>query len=179
MEPDVWGFCVLLCFRYLLVQVEDVRGQEDEPQSNLAAQKALLPNLAGQEIKHQLTELFTPNKLKPRPPPESAAAEKKKKHGAPGCVDWAAGYMPRGRAEISDACRQAFTATCNLLLECTTFPVYLTEDEALALYTDIFSPTRQYPGNSTQHCEHLSVFRRVLVYTYAVYTLVIGVCSSE
>ncbi|CAK6953959.1 protein dopey-2 [Scomber scombrus] len=137
--------------RYLLVQVEDVRGEEEEPQPDLSTvsvdQKTLLTGIGGREIKDKLTELFTPNKLKHRStsisdtPLSAAPTEKKKERAHAGCLDWAAGYMPRGRAEISEACRQAFTATCHLLLECTTFPVYLSEEETLALHTDMFGLT--------------------------------------
>uniref|UniRef100_A0A8D0DCY6 DOP1 leucine zipper like protein B n=1 Tax=Sander lucioperca TaxID=283035 RepID=A0A8D0DCY6_SANLU len=134
---------------YLLVQVEDVGGPEEGPQSDLTAasvdQKTLLPGIGGREIKDKLTELFTQHKPKPRPTsdgqPLAAPTEKKKERGRVGCLDWAAGYMPRSRAEISEACRQAFTATCHLLLECTTFPVYLSEEETLVLHTDMFGHT--------------------------------------
>uniref|UniRef100_A0A7N8WNE0 DOP1 leucine zipper like protein B n=1 Tax=Mastacembelus armatus TaxID=205130 RepID=A0A7N8WNE0_9TELE len=108
-------------------------------------QKTVLTSIGGREIKEKLTELFTPSKLKTHPTPETqllvATTEKKKESGHLGCVEWAAGYMPRGRAEISEACRQAFTATCHLLLECTTFPIYLSEEEALALHADMFGHT--------------------------------------
>ncbi|XP_047456858.1 protein dopey-2 [Mugil cephalus] len=141
--------------RYLLVQVEDVRGPEEEPQPDLSSspvdQKVSLGVRGGREIKDKLTELFTPNKLKARSSPEAEAepsaapAEKKKEQrkerGRSGGLDWAAGYMPRGRAEISEACRQAFIATCHLLLESATFPVYLSEEETLALHADMFAET--------------------------------------
>ncbi|KAF7663060.1 hypothetical protein LDENG_00219490 [Lucifuga dentata] len=134
---------------YLLVQVEDVTVQEEVPQPELPAvsldQKTLLPTLGGREIKDKLSELFTPNKLKSRITSDTqlpvTPTERKKERGNVGCLDWGAGYMPRGRAEISEACRQAFTATCHLLLECTTFPVYLSEEESLDLYTDMFCHT--------------------------------------
>uniref|UniRef100_A0A671WGC6 DOP1 leucine zipper like protein B n=1 Tax=Sparus aurata TaxID=8175 RepID=A0A671WGC6_SPAAU len=132
---------------YLLVQVEDVRAPEEVAQPDLTAasldQKTLLTGRGGREIKDKLTELFTPNKLKSRSTSDAQlpAAPTEKKKGPMGCLDWAAGYMPRGRAEISDACRQAFTATCHLLLECTTFPVYLSEEETLALHADMFGHT--------------------------------------
>lgn len=129
------------------MQVEDVSGQENEPQPDLTTapvdQKTLLGGIGGQEIKDKLTELFTPHKRKTRLKSETPSTEKKKECRVLGSMDWAAGFMPRGRAEISEACRQAFTATCHLLLECTTFPVYLTEEEALALHTDMFSHTGQ------------------------------------
>ncbi|XP_030613760.1 protein dopey-2 [Archocentrus centrarchus] len=135
--------------RYLLVQVEDVRGPNEEPHSDPCAtsvdQKSLIASVGGREIKDKLTELFTPNKRKSRPSSEAqvsaASAEKKRDHGHSGCLDWAAGYMPRGKAEISEACRQAFIATCHLLLECTTFPVYLSEEETVDLHTDMFGHT--------------------------------------
>ncbi|CAG5865680.1 unnamed protein product [Menidia menidia] len=128
--------------KYLLVQVEDVKGPDEEPQRDPSSasvdQKFLLD---GQEIKNKLTELFTPNKLKARVHLQAFHSEKKKGREHSGCVDWAAGYMPRGKAEISEACRQAFVATCHLMLECTTFPVYLSEEETLALHTDMFGHT--------------------------------------
>ncbi|KAM3861725.1 protein DOP1B [Diretmus argenteus] len=144
--------------RYLLVQVEDVKGQEEQPQPDLTPvsvdQKTPLTGL------DKLAELFTPHKLKPRPttdaqlpaPPTDAQipappTERRKERGRVVCLDWGAGYMPRSRAEISEACRQAFTATCHLLLECTTFPVYLSEEESLVLYTDMFSDTGQDVGS--------------------------------
>lgn len=71
-------------------------------------------------------------------------------------MDWAAGYMPRGKAEISEGCRQAFMATCHLLLECTTFPVYLSEEETLALHTEMF-------GNTGSDMDELPVWLRSLM----------------
>ncbi|KAM6979247.1 protein DOP1B isoform 1-T1 [Tautogolabrus adspersus] len=147
--------------RYLLVQVEDVRGPEEVPQPDTTTppvdQNTVLPVTGGQEIKDKQTEQFTSTKLQPHPSsdtqPEAAPPEKKKVHG---CLDWAAGYMPRGRAEISEACRQAFTATCHLLLECTTFPVYLSEEETLALHTDMF-------GNTGREVDRLPVWLRSLM----------------
>ncbi|XP_051259827.1 protein dopey-2 isoform X2 [Dicentrarchus labrax] len=147
MSQCLQDILAFITTRYLLVQVEDVRGQEEAPQPELTValveQKSLMSNKGGQEIKDKLTELFTP-KLKARPTSDAqlsaAPIEKKKERGHLG-LDWAAGYMPRGKAEISEACRQAFTATCHLLLECTTFPVYLSEEETLALHNDMFGHT--------------------------------------
>lgn len=133
------------------MQVEDVRGPIEEPHPDLRAssvdQKSLLVNVGGREIKDKLTELFTPNKRKSRSSSDTrvsaASAEKKRDHGHSGHLDWSAGYMPRGKAEISEACRQAFIATCHLLLECTTFPIYLSEEETLAFHIDMFGHTGQ------------------------------------
>ncbi|XP_061925067.1 protein dopey-2 isoform X1 [Entelurus aequoreus] len=134
---DILAF---IAARHLLVQVEDVGRQEEKPQPTAPVDnKTLLLSLGGLEIKEKLTELFTPNKVKTQPGSDAKLSEKKKERGQ--CLDWAAGYRPRGRAEISEACRQAFTATCHLLLECTTFPVYLSEEETLDVHTDMFGQT--------------------------------------
>uniref|UniRef100_A0A3P9AY55 DOP1 leucine zipper like protein B n=1 Tax=Maylandia zebra TaxID=106582 RepID=A0A3P9AY55_9CICH len=125
------------------------RGPIEEPHPDLRAssvdQKSLMVNVGGREIKDKLTELFTPNKRKSHSSSDTrvsaASAEKKRDHRHSGHLDWSAGYMPRGKAEISEACRQAFIATCHLLLECTTFPIYLSEEETLAFHTDMFGHT--------------------------------------
>nr|XP_026654934.1 protein dopey-2 [Zonotrichia albicollis] len=50
-------------------------------------------------------------------------------------------------------CREAFSAACHLLLDCTTFPVYLSEDEMEHLYLSLFQgPGKNFPL--------LSIFRR-------------------
>ncbi|XP_028291637.1 protein dopey-2 [Gouania willdenowi] len=61
-------------------------------------------------------------------------------------VNWVGSYMPRGKAEISEACRKAFVATCHLFLESTTFPLYLSEEEAVVLNKEMFDDT----GNDIQ-----------------------------
>uniref|UniRef100_A0A1A8CSR2 Dopey family member 2 n=1 Tax=Nothobranchius kadleci TaxID=1051664 RepID=A0A1A8CSR2_NOTKA len=152
MSQCLQDILAFITTRYLMVQVEDVGEPDPEPQQDVSPtsvdQKSLLK---GREIKDKLTELFTPNKLKARVSWETqlpaAPTENKKDCGPGGCLDWAAGYMPRGRAEISEACRQAFVATCHLLLESTTFPVYFSEEEMLALHTDMFGPTDSHMGN--------------------------------
>lgn len=140
------------------MQVEDVK-TADIVQPNLLVaandQKTIVTSIGtGREIKDKLTGLFTPNKIKAATPPAAAPPaaappaltpppEDEPQAKNTGSLDWAGGYMPRGRAEISEACRQAFTATCHLLLECTTFPVYMSEEETMALHVDIFDHTGQ------------------------------------
>lgn len=142
----------LLHFRYLLVQVEDVTEPEETPESDTATslvdQKTRTASIGGREIKDKLTELFTPNKFKSSPKsnslPTEAPAKTIRDQENSGSLEWSVGYMPRGKSEISEACRQAFTATCHLLLEGTTFPVYLTEEETWELYTAMFDHTGQH-----------------------------------
>uniref|UniRef100_A0A8C5IGP6 DOP1 leucine zipper like protein B n=1 Tax=Junco hyemalis TaxID=40217 RepID=A0A8C5IGP6_JUNHY len=43
-------------------------------------------------------------------------------------------------------CKEAFSAACHLLLDCTTFPVYLSEDEMEHLYLSLFQgPGKNFP----------------------------------
>uniref|UniRef100_A0A096LUB2 DOP1 leucine zipper like protein B n=1 Tax=Poecilia formosa TaxID=48698 RepID=A0A096LUB2_POEFO len=159
---DILAFITTsLDFRYLMVQVEDVADPDPEPQRDQSTNSGDQKSLSrGREIKHKLSELFTPNKRKasvsPDTPLPPSPTEKKKERGSSVCLDWAAGYMPRGKAEISEACRQTFVATCHLLLESTTFPVYLSEEEMLALYTDMF-------GHSGRDVDGLPVWLRSLM----------------
>ncbi|XP_033842251.1 protein dopey-2 [Periophthalmus magnuspinnatus] len=156
--------------RYLLVQVEEVHIQEEKPlPPPSSAFVDQMNRVAGREIKHRLSEIFVPNLLKPRNPPDGAVSAElqtgacdeqwKKKKGqfrSPGCLHWGEGYMPRGKGDISEDCRQAFTASCHLLLECITFPIYLSEEETLALYTEMF-------GHSGCNIEDLPLWLRSLM----------------
>lgn len=111
-------------------------------------QKTLLTSIARQEIKDKVTQFFTPNKAKAAPPAAAPPPEDDPQAKNSGSLDWAGGYMPRGKAEISEACRQAFTATCHLLLECTTFPVYMSEEEIMALHVEMFDHAGQCTTNN-------------------------------
>ncbi|TNN53525.1 Protein dopey-2 [Liparis tanakae] len=137
MAQCLQNILAFITTRYLLVQVEEVGGPEDKTHS--VEEKTLCPGSSGVETDDRLTELIAPLRLKSRPSSDAQLPARRKEHA--GCLEWAAGYMPRAKAEISEACRQAFTATCHLLLECTTFPVYLSEEETLLLQTDMFGHT--------------------------------------
>ncbi|XP_014887595.1 protein dopey-2 isoform X1 [Poecilia latipinna] len=161
MTRSLQDILAFITTRYLMVQVEDVADPDPEPQRDQSTNSGDQKSLSrGREIKHKLSELFTPNKRKasvsPDTPLPPSPTEKKKERGSSVCLDWAAGYMPRGKAEISEACRQTFVATCHLLLESTTFPVYLSEEEMLALYTDMF-------GHSGRDVDGLPVWLRSLM----------------
>ncbi|XP_077584643.1 protein DOP1B [Stigmatopora nigra] len=118
---DIMAF---ITTRHLLVQVENVEGKEEKSPTR----GTLLPSAS--DMKDKLTQLLAPNQTKHQP-----ARQKK------GQSDWEGGYRPRSRSEISEACRRTFVAACDLLLESTTFPVYLSEDEALALHAGMFGQT--------------------------------------
>ncbi|XP_015219301.2 protein dopey-2 [Lepisosteus oculatus] len=135
--------------RYLLAPVEvEKREAENRPasppsQGSKAARspKSWEPGpISMPQFKEKLTGFFNPSKQKQVPPQEE-------KKDIPAAGAWATGYVPRSKAEISDHCRQAFAATCQLLLECTTFPVYLSEEETEVLYTAVFQELSNGEGS--------------------------------
>ncbi|XP_030058072.1 protein DOP1B isoform X2 [Microcaecilia unicolor] len=52
--------------------------------------------------------------------------------------DWDIDRAVLDMGEMTEDCREAFTAACHLLLDCTTFPVYLSEEETEQLYSSLF-----------------------------------------
>uniref|UniRef100_A0AAY4BHH0 Dopey N-terminal domain-containing protein n=1 Tax=Denticeps clupeoides TaxID=299321 RepID=A0AAY4BHH0_9TELE len=107
------------------------------------------------QIKDRLAEFFTHSKLRlhaSRELPREAES-------APGSPrrDWMAGYAPRGRAEASEACRRAFAAACQLLLESVTLPLYLSEEENLRLYDRMFSTAGGEEGSLPEWLRALMV----------------------
>uniref|UniRef100_A0A8B9GLQ4 DOP1 leucine zipper like protein B n=1 Tax=Astyanax mexicanus TaxID=7994 RepID=A0A8B9GLQ4_ASTMX len=92
-------------------------------------------------IKDRLAEFFTPSRL--RAPPQEGCVEAVGSSAEAGTavLQWMAGFQSRGRSEVTESCRQAFTAACHLLLECTTFPVYYTEEESQELHSSMFTNT--------------------------------------
>ncbi|MBN3274071.1 DOP2 protein, partial [Polyodon spathula] len=135
--------------RYLLSPVEEKR--EAEPGGGGSpGQTGKVPLgwkswEAGQitmpQFKQKLTGFFTAHKQKP----SSTLSGEKKSQGRG--EDWGDDSMLRERAEFSEDCRQAFTTTCQLLLECTTFPVYLSEEETEALHAAIFEEVGNGEGS--------------------------------
>uniref|UniRef100_A0AAV2JWV7 Dopey N-terminal domain-containing protein n=1 Tax=Knipowitschia caucasica TaxID=637954 RepID=A0AAV2JWV7_KNICA len=167
--PCLQDILAFLSTRYLLVQVEEIHNSEEESQPPLSPSPVDQKNRPpGREIKDKLAGLFVSNILKPRFSTDDAASvelqtaasdeqfKKKRDRLSHGCLHWGEGYMPRGKGDISEDCRQAFTASCHLLLECITFPIYLSEEETLTLYTDMF-------GHSGCIVEDLPVWLRSLM----------------
>uniref|UniRef100_A0A452V4C4 DOP1 leucine zipper like protein B n=1 Tax=Ursus maritimus TaxID=29073 RepID=A0A452V4C4_URSMA len=89
------------------------------------------------QFKQMLSDLFTargsPFKTKsaelPSPLPRSPG---RKKEG-----DWAVEQVVVDLGSSREGCREAFAAACHLLLDCATFPVYLSEEE-----TERLTPVR-------------------------------------
>lgn len=97
------------------------------------------------QFKQMLSDLFTargsPFKTKsaelPSPLPRSPG---RKKEG-----DWAVEQVVVDLGSSREGCREAFAAACHLLLDCATFPVYLSEEETERLCETLF----QLPGERT------------------------------
>ncbi|XP_018614544.2 protein dopey-2 isoform X2 [Scleropages formosus] len=133
--------------RFLLCPVCEEKKQQEAIDTSTYATglgtRALARQRGSRELgqfREKLTEFFTPNKQKLQQLADFSFPSHRKggKGTGEGQLHWGAGYKSRDRSDISEACRQAFTAICHLLLECSTFPVYLLEDERETLNTALF-----------------------------------------
>ncbi|XP_058517634.1 protein dopey-2 isoform X1 [Ochotona princeps] len=94
------------------------------------------------QFKQMLSDLFTargsPFRTRSSDSPSSLpSSPSRKKDG-----DWDMEQVIVSLADSRDECREAFAAACHLLLDCATFPVYLSQEEMEQLYETLF----QLPG---------------------------------
>ncbi|CAI5772580.1 Dopey_N domain-containing protein [Podarcis lilfordi] len=96
------------------------------------------------QFKQMLTDLFTvrgssfkQKDLDPPSPSEELGGERGKKE-----EEWDIDQVMLDLGDMREDCREAFAAMCYLLLDCTTFPVYLSEEETEELHLSLF----QVPG---------------------------------
>lgn len=92
------------------------------------------------QFKQMLTDLFTvrgsPFKqkgLEPPSPSDDLGSQRGKEED-----EWDINQVMLDLGDMREDCREAFAAVCYLLLDCTTFPVYLSEDETEQLYSSLF-----------------------------------------
>uniref|UniRef100_A0A8D2QUV6 DOP1 leucine zipper like protein B n=1 Tax=Zosterops lateralis melanops TaxID=1220523 RepID=A0A8D2QUV6_ZOSLA len=89
------------------------------------------------QVKQMLSELFSargsPFKNKNSPPLQSEHKKEKEEE------EW---DLELVLGPLRGDCKEAFSAACHLLLDCTTFPVYLSQEEMEQLYLSLF----QGPG---------------------------------
>ncbi|XP_036870668.2 protein DOP1B isoform X2 [Manis javanica] len=94
------------------------------------------------QFKQMLSDLFTirgsPFKTKSSESPLPSSPGRKKEG------DWAVEQVAVNLGSSREGCREAFAAACHLLLDCATFPVYLSEEETERLCEMLF----QLPGAS-------------------------------
>ncbi|KAK2508368.1 hypothetical protein MC885_011605 [Smutsia gigantea] len=95
------------------------------------------------QFKQMLSDLFTvrgsPFKTKNAESPLPSSPGRKKEG------EWAVEQVTINLGSSREGCREAFAAACHLLLDCATFPVYLSEEETERLCEMLF----QLPGAST------------------------------
>lgn len=99
------------------------------------------------QFKQMLSDLFTvrgspfkQKNLEPRSLSDCDLGSKKVKEEE----EWDIEQVMLDLGDIKEECREAFAAACHLLLDCTTFPVYLSEEETEQLYFSLF----QVPGKN-------------------------------
>ncbi|XP_009083250.1 PREDICTED: LOW QUALITY PROTEIN: protein dopey-2 [Acanthisitta chloris] len=96
------------------------------------------------QVKQMLSELFSVrgsafrNKSSNPLLPDHSSGDKKEKEEE----EWDLEQVMLVLGPLRGDCKEAFSAACHLLLDCTTFPVYLSEEEMEQLYLSLF----QVPG---------------------------------
>ncbi|KAG6932760.1 dopey family member 2, partial [Chelydra serpentina] len=80
---------------------------------------------------------FKQKSLEPLSPASHDLCSKKGKE-----EEWDIDQVMLDLGDMTEDCREAFAAACHLLLDCATFPVYLSEEETEQLYLSLF----QVPG---------------------------------
>ncbi|XP_010578650.1 PREDICTED: protein dopey-2 isoform X2 [Haliaeetus leucocephalus] len=96
------------------------------------------------QFKQMLSDLFSvrgspfKNKSSNPLPSDCVSGNKKEKEEE----EWDLEQVMLVLGPLRGDCKEAFTAACHLLLDCTTFPVYLSEEEMEQLYLSLF----QVPG---------------------------------
>ncbi|XP_053312756.1 protein dopey-2 isoform X2 [Spea bombifrons] len=100
------------------------------------------------QFKQMLTDFFTP-----RPPVTKQKNEKadfspglphnKRINSKASDEEWDIDRFIQNMGRVTVDCREAFAAACHFLLDCATFPVYLSEEETDHLYSTLF----QHPGS--------------------------------
>ncbi|XP_009232205.4 protein dopey-2 isoform X2 [Pongo abelii] len=94
------------------------------------------------QFKQMLSDLFTargsPFKTKSSESPSSSPSSPARKNGR----EWDVEQVVIDLGGSREECREAFAAACHLLLDCATFPVYLSEEETEQLCATLF----QLPG---------------------------------
>ncbi|KAE8621507.1 hypothetical protein XENTR_v10004856 [Xenopus tropicalis] len=96
--------------------------------------------ITGPQFKQMLTDFFTPRapglKQKSEQSPNKATNKGTDE-------EWDIERFLRNMGEMNEDCREAFAAACHVLLDCATFPVYMSEEETEHLY----SVLSQVPGS--------------------------------
>ncbi|XP_064503156.1 protein dopey-2 isoform X1 [Pseudopipra pipra] len=92
------------------------------------------------QVKQMLSDLFSargsPFRSKSSSPllPDHDSGSKKEKEEE----EWDLEQVMLVLGPLKGDCKEAFSAACHLLLDCTTFPVYLSEEEMEQLYLSLF-----------------------------------------
>ncbi|XP_077150008.1 protein DOP1B isoform X1 [Ranitomeya variabilis] len=99
------------------------------------------------QFKQMLTDFFTPRPPVPKlksDKVEHSPSRSPNKRGNKGLdEEWDIDRYIQNMGQMSEDCREAFAAACHFLLDCATFPVYLSEEEMEQIYSSLV----QVPGS--------------------------------
>ncbi|KAM8976987.1 protein DOP1B [Pelodytes ibericus] len=94
------------------------------------------------QFKQMLTDFFTPRASTAKQKAGYSPGFMHSKKGARGSdEEWDIDRFIQNMGEMTETCREAFAAACHFLLDCATFPVYLSDEETDQLYSTLFQVT--------------------------------------
>ncbi|XP_064413296.1 protein dopey-2 [Latimeria chalumnae] len=113
--------------------------KKDEKSSKLKASKKTwdAKTLTVPQFRQMFSDLFVARVKQKAPELSSALGDTAERKGK-GEEDSDVSQVLLDMGEVTEDCRQAFAAICQLLLDCATFPVYFSEEETEQLYSTVF-----------------------------------------
>ncbi|XP_063303507.1 protein dopey-2 [Pelobates fuscus] len=99
------------------------------------------------QFKQMLTDFFTPRAPGTKHKSAKLDSSPGYTHSRKGTKstedEWDIDHFIQNMGEVTEDCREAFAAACHFLLDCATFPVYLSDEETEQLHSTLF----QVPGS--------------------------------
>ncbi|XP_053561140.1 protein dopey-2 [Bombina bombina] len=120
--------------------VTELTAEKEEGPKKRGAWEA--KQITAPQFKQMLTDFFTPRaptlKQKSLRSAGSPSLSPSKAVNKGSEEEWDIDRFIKNMGNLTEECREAFAAACHFLLDCATFPVYLSEEETEQLYITLF-----------------------------------------
>ncbi|XP_059505975.1 LOW QUALITY PROTEIN: protein dopey-2-like [Stegostoma tigrinum] len=121
-------------------QLQGVVGEDDKMDSKGGKKTWDKKQITMPQFKQMLSDFFTvrASTLKPKKRQRGFFVQFDSEKCVKGKENWDVDHMLQEVDEVTEDCRLAFAASCQLLLECSSFPVYLSFKEIETFYVSAF-----------------------------------------
>ncbi|XP_059506163.1 protein dopey-2 isoform X2 [Stegostoma tigrinum] len=121
-------------------QLQGVVGEDDKMDSKGGKKTWDKKQITVPQFKQMLSDFFTvrASTLKPKKRQRGFFVQFDSEKCVKGKENWDVDHMLQEVDEVTEDCRLAFAASCQLLLECSSFPVYLSFKEIETFYVSAF-----------------------------------------